>query len=155
MKKNKLIIILSVILALFFIGKYFYHDNTYSFTMIKNKLPKTEKIVLSTNTDIYKAISRDITNKNDIKEITRILSNIEQSNNEIVAGVGSSYRLTLYDKNNKKIVEIECIPGLSILNKSYNISLNRKDYEMLNEIIKRYNLKYYYDTFKKIKTELN
>ena len=123
--------------------------------MIKNKLTKTKKIVLSTNTDIYKAISRDITNKNDIKEITRILSNIEQSNNEIVAGVGSSYRLTLYDKNNKKIVEIECIPGLSILNKSYNISLNRKDYEMLNEIIKRYNLKYYYDTFKKIKTELN
>jgi len=129
-----------------FISLFVYINNVSSFKKIKEKIMETNKIILSPNSDDA-VIKREITDEKDIKEIIRILSNIEQSNIEIVAGVGSSYRLTLYDENYKKLLAIECIPDLSILNKSYSIKINKEDLKKLTEIVMKYDLKYYYDTY--------
>ena len=142
---RKLIYILSFILIILVISIFIYINSGSSLEKAKDVIKKTDKIILSPNSDDT-AIKREI-GETDVKEIIRILLNIEKDSNELIAGVGQSFRLTLYDSNYKKLLAIECVPDISISHKSYSIKLNKEDLEKLTKIIMKYDLKYYYDTY--------
>lgn len=96
------------------------------------RLPETAKIVIEPKSII-------ITDNEEISKIVDILLKSKKDYTGVpFAGVKNKYKLLLYDKDNKKVLELECIPNISFAGKPYRITLESKELEDLKETIEFY-----------------
>jgi len=98
------------------------------------KIEKTTKVEIYMYDANNYQLQKSIEDSSTVKELIHIFKSLSYSS-KIKILPKPQYKIIFYNKQGKKITEINCIPGIIIPELSEPVELPREEYQSLNHLI--------------------